>query len=263
VDDLVPALGWLVAALLLSVERVCYIWVARAPDHFRRSWARTPGTRDVSPVDVVHGLFLGFKVLQAAVFLAWCHSYGDGRLWPPEGPMGVVLAGACLVAAGQGLSAAVFYRLGRVGVFYGNRFDEHVPWCREFPFSVLQHPQYVGALLTIWGFFILMRFPHDDWWALPVVETVYYTGRAARGAWPPCTRAGPQRVSSSSTLRDAASGVEYIVPVVIRVNLSRDSSYALLVSGMAPTLGAISAADRRYSATNARISGRVARSAWT
>jgi methylene-fatty-acyl-phospholipid synthase len=49
-----------------------------------------------------------------------------------------------------------------------------LPWCRAFPFSVLQHPQYVGTVLSIWGFFLVMRFPHDDWYLLPIVETVYY-----------------------------------------------------------------------------------------
>jgi len=51
--------------------------------------------------------------------------------------------------------------------------------CRAFPFSLLSHPQYVGTVLTIWGAFLLLRFPHDDWYALPVLETIYYTA----GAW--------------------------------------------------------------------------------
>ena len=69
---------------------------------------------------------------------------------------------------------SVLYRLGKVGVFYGNKFGHAIPWCRAFPFSLLKHPQYVGAVLTIWGFFLVMRFPHDDWYLLPTLETVYY-----------------------------------------------------------------------------------------
>jgi methylene-fatty-acyl-phospholipid synthase len=68
----------------------------------------------------------------------------------------------------------VFRRLGEVGVFYGNRFGYDVPWSEQFPFSVLKHPQYVGATLSIWGFFLMMRFPHNDWLMLPSLETVYY-----------------------------------------------------------------------------------------
>ena len=29
-------------------------------------------------------------------------------------------------------------------------------------------------MLTIWGGFLLVRFPHEDWYALPALETIYY-----------------------------------------------------------------------------------------
>jgi protein-S-isoprenylcysteine O-methyltransferase Ste14 len=53
-----------------------------------------------------------------------------------------------------------------------------VPWCQGFPYSLFKHPQYVGTLLSIWGFFLLMAFPHDGWYLIPMLETVYYTGGA-------------------------------------------------------------------------------------
>ena len=28
--------------------------------------------------------------------------------------------------------------------------------------------------MSIWGFFLIMRFPHGDWFVLPALETVYY-----------------------------------------------------------------------------------------
>ena len=49
-----------------------------------------------------------------------------------------------------------------------------VAWVRGLPFSLLKHPHYVGTLLSIWGFFVLMRFPHGDWIVLPLLETAYY-----------------------------------------------------------------------------------------
>jgi phosphatidyl-N-methylethanolamine N-methyltransferase len=69
------------------------------------------------------------------------------------------------------VNVCVFYRLGNIGVFYGNH---EVPWNHRFPFSIIDHPQYVGALLTIWGFFLVARFPRDDWLFLPVLEPAYY-----------------------------------------------------------------------------------------
>ena len=64
--------------------------------------------------------------------------------------------------------------LGRIGVLYGNKLGYRVHWSDKLPFSVFDHPQYAGALLSIWGFFFVMRFPHEHWWMLPALETVYY-----------------------------------------------------------------------------------------
>ncbi|HVO70401.1 MAG TPA: methyltransferase, partial [Aggregatilineaceae bacterium] len=99
---------------------------------------------------------------------------GNGALFPLSGSVLSCSVGMGLIVFGQILNLGVFYRLGKVGVFYGNRFGHQVSWCRKFPFSWFKHPQYTGALLSIWGFFLVMRFPHDDWYLLPALETVYY-----------------------------------------------------------------------------------------
>jgi methylene-fatty-acyl-phospholipid synthase len=165
---------FLCAAILLSLERICYLWIWCAPDAFR-AWYKRFGVLDSwDPVDVLQLLFFGFKGLQITVFLAWCFIYGNGALLPLSGSALSLSLGAVLIVVGQMLNVSVFYRLGKVGVFYGNRFGHQVLWCRKFPFSWIQHPQYVGALLSIWGFFVVMRFPHDDWYILPMLETVYY-----------------------------------------------------------------------------------------
>jgi methylene-fatty-acyl-phospholipid synthase len=167
-------LALLVAAALLSLERICYIWVWRFPGSFGRL-CRGPlkgvlGER----VDALRRLFYGFKLIQLLVFAGWCYVYGDGSLWPAGGTLAATSAGLLLIATGQMLNIGVFYRLGNNGVFYGNRFGFELPWQSAFPFSLLAHPQYVGAVLSIWGFFIAARFPHPDWYLLPSLETVYY-----------------------------------------------------------------------------------------
>jgi methylene-fatty-acyl-phospholipid synthase len=112
------------------------------------------------PVQVLEKLFYCFKGIQITVFLGWCYFYGKGCLLPASG-IGCWL-GAALIVMGQGLNLSVFYRLEKIGVFYGKKLGYEVPWCQRFPFSVLTHPQYVGTLLSIWGFFLVMRFPHGD-----------------------------------------------------------------------------------------------------
>ncbi|HEY7651966.1 MAG TPA: methyltransferase [Methylomirabilota bacterium] len=166
----------LVAALLLAVERGCYVWIARAPGSFRRWCARPPVARLGEPIAVVRALFIAFKALQATVFVGWCLLLGGGSPTPRDGVAWGL--GAVLMLVGQMLSVLVFYRLGRVGIFFGDRLGYEVQWCRAFPFSVLTHPQYIGAVMTIWGFFVITRFPHDDWILLPVLETVYYVAGA-------------------------------------------------------------------------------------
>jgi methylene-fatty-acyl-phospholipid synthase len=108
------------------------------------------------------------------VFISWCLVFGRGSLWPIEADAGVVALAVAAMLAGQALNVGVFVRLGQVGVFYGNKFGYRVPWCCGFPFSLCADPQYVGTVLSIWGFFLVMRFPHGDWFILPTLETVYY-----------------------------------------------------------------------------------------
>jgi len=169
------------AALLLSLERLAYVVIWRAPERFHSVCDRAgPSLED--PVAALEALFLLFKTIQIGVFVWWCWAFGPLPPFMWGGRLVPVSAGALLVTAGQALNASVFFRLGRVGVFYGSRFGRYVPWCRRFPFSWFEHPQYVGAVLSIWGVFLVMRFPADDWLALPVLETVYYlAGARAEG----------------------------------------------------------------------------------
>jgi phosphatidyl-N-methylethanolamine N-methyltransferase len=167
-----------VAAALLSIERICYIWAWRYPDSFRNFCALPAVSSLGPPVAALQTLFYGFKGIQLIVFFGWCLFFGQGSILPLAGNVFSCALGGVLIGTGQFLNASVFWRLGETGVFYGNRYGYEVPWCSEFPFSLLKHPQYAGTLLSIWGFFLLMRFPHPDWLVLPALETVYYVAGA-------------------------------------------------------------------------------------
>jgi methylene-fatty-acyl-phospholipid synthase len=159
------------AAALLAIERVAYAWIWHRPEAFR-ALCRRGGIDE--PVDALQTAFYGFKALQLTVFAAWCWHFGEASGWPGNATEPAGLLGLALIGAGQTLNASVFLRLGRVGVFYGNRLGHATEWREGFPFSLLDHPQYVGAVLSIWGLFLLARHPHDDWFVLPLLETVYY-----------------------------------------------------------------------------------------
>lgn len=164
----------LVSAVLLSFERITYFLVSRYPDRWYRLCQRPPLASLGGPVDALNGLFYGFKVIQGAVFLYWWMYYGDTWVPLPTAEGIALILGLVLVGAGVLLNSLVFSKLGRTGVFYGAQMGYDVPWITTFPFSVMRHPQYFGALLCIWGLFVVMRFPHDDWYYLPVLETAFY-----------------------------------------------------------------------------------------
>src|SRR5262249_36151840 len=159
-------------AFLLSLERICYLWVWRKPAAFRCCSARPTWASIGTPVDVLAVLFSGFKALQLAVFAICCYVLCHGLLRRLNGTAMSRTPGSLLIAIGELLNIGVFYRLGKVGVFYGNKFGYRVPWQVGFPFCFFKHPQYVGTVLSIWGFFLLMRFPHDDWYVIPALESV-------------------------------------------------------------------------------------------
>ncbi|MGE3176713.1 MAG: methyltransferase [Vicinamibacterales bacterium] len=165
------------AALVLSLERICYVCVWRLPDRFLRVCGALKLSGPQAGPTGLRWLFYGFKGLQGLVFVAWCLSHGSG-LWPSPAPSWAVGVGAALVVVGQGLNVSVFRRLGADGVFYGCRFGRPVAWCREFPYSWFAHPQYVGAVVSITGLFLALRYPHPDWYVLPVLEAVYYMAGA-------------------------------------------------------------------------------------
>jgi methylene-fatty-acyl-phospholipid synthase len=169
----------MVAAVLLAIERVTYVWIWRRPDSFPALCRRAGWSSGGAAVHVLERLFWGFKLLQLLVFIGWCYAYANGSVWPAATRAMPAAIGTGLIVVGQILNLGVFYRLGLTGVFYGSRFGYEIEWSTEFPFSILSHPQYVGAVTSIWGFFIAMRFPHPDWFLVPMLETIYYS----IGAW--------------------------------------------------------------------------------
>ncbi len=51
----------------------------------------------------------------------------------------------------QALNIGIYRAIGHVGVYYGFKLGHQVPWVEGFPFNVVSHPQYVGAVLSVWG----------------------------------------------------------------------------------------------------------------
>lgn len=161
-------------AALLAIERVIYWYAWTRPNRFAARVRRCPLPSRNDPVRALRSLFYACKLIQLAVLVGWCMWFGQTWFPTPTAPIGMVAFGVALIAAGQVLNAGVMRKLGTDGVFYGNRFGRGVEWQTGFPFSLFPHPQYLGALISVWGFLLAMRYPNADWIVLPLVSTVYY-----------------------------------------------------------------------------------------
>lgn len=162
-----------VATLLLGIERVSYWYVWNHPERFAACVRLQPQLTGSDPVLALRRLFYGFKAIQVGVLLGWCMLFGS--TWLPLPTAGTAaLVGGLLLLIGQVLNFSVMWRLGHDGVFYGNRFGRPIEWQTGFPFSLVSHPQYLGALLSVWGFMLVMRYPDPDWIALPLVSSAWY-----------------------------------------------------------------------------------------
>lgn len=161
-------------AVLLAIERLTYWYAWTRPERFAARMRRFLGRRRADPVVVLKTLFFGFKAIQLGVLLGWCIWFSGNWIPWPTAPVSIIIAGVFLIAIGQVLNFSVMLRLGTEGVFYGNRFGRDVAWQTGFPFSLVAHPQYLGALLSVWGFMLAMRYPNADWSVLPLISTLYY-----------------------------------------------------------------------------------------
>ncbi len=70
-------------------------------------------------------------------------------------PLWRSLPGLLLVGAGQALNASVYAALGEAGVYYGVKLGAKVNWVTGWPYSYVRDPQYVGALLSLGGAYVL------------------------------------------------------------------------------------------------------------
>lgn len=63
----------------------------------------------------------------------------------------------------------VYQLLGESGTYYGVRFGKNVPWVTEFPFGVINDPQYVGSILSLLACLSWVPFLYILLWVLGYV----------------------------------------------------------------------------------------------
>jgi len=157
-------------AVLLSLERLMYGVVWKKPQTVSKA-AQLVGMKQKEP-EMIFNFVRGFKLVQMYVFGTWYWTHYGTNL--PSLSWTQFLIGVPLLLFGQILNFMVWYRIGIEGVCYGCKFGRDIPWCTQFPYSHFSHPQYLGAILTVWGMFVFSWNDCPDWYILPVMETMLY-----------------------------------------------------------------------------------------
>jgi methylene-fatty-acyl-phospholipid synthase len=81
--------------------------------------------------------------------------------------------GTLLILKGQLLNLYCFYLLKEEGIFYGNQYNKKLLWITSFPYNILNNPQYLGVVISIWG----LWFNTTDPYTIPILSSVlYYMG---------------------------------------------------------------------------------------
>ena len=167
------------AFLCLCVERACYTWVWVFTMSFERFCCRLEklGYKKESetPVDVVVRFFWVNKFFQYLGFASFYLATGP---FPKTFSPFAILSGLALVAVGQILNAGIYRAIGKNGVYYGCKFNQHVEWCTGFPFNVVTaHPQYLGSILTTFGAAIALATDshvESGWLGLAIAQAGLY-----------------------------------------------------------------------------------------
>lgn len=74
----------------------------------------------------------------------------------------------------QALNLGTYRAIGLTGVYYGTRLGRHVPWVDGWPFKYIDHPQYCGSAMTVWGALALLHSAMPM--PLSIGIAVYWTG---------------------------------------------------------------------------------------
>lgn len=168
---------FLLCSLCLSVERFCYTFVWCYPKKFLKFCELVRGTPldGPTPVDVIVNLFYINKFFQYGGFALFFFAT-DSRFQTPS--LFRIIVGTQLVALGQILNVGIYRAIGKKGVYYGCKFDQHAAWCTGFPFNVVTaHPQYLGSVLTTFGATLFLAYQHlvsKGWFGLAAMQAAQY-----------------------------------------------------------------------------------------
>ncbi len=168
---------FLLIILCLAFERMCYTIVWLFPSHFCH-WAENGPLRNLGePLDVIVFLFYVSKVFQFGSMGGFYAITADPVNLSQLSLLRIV-TGSQLLIVGQILNISIYNAIGKAGVYYGYKIGVPVPWVTGFPFNVFtMHPQYAGAVMTIFGAGVLLvteEHARRGLVAVAIIGALYY-----------------------------------------------------------------------------------------
>ena len=167
---------WLAVVAAMNLERVSYTVLWFKADKFKEVVEKSPVLKKKHPVDWVYSGFKFFKLLQFGTAAWWYLTVAPRVIFADITHVRWAIAVAW-ISLGQALNVGIYNAIGKDGVYYGFKLGRNVPWYEGFPFTVIHHPQYMGAILTEWGIFLLLATPAHivaGWYGLAVMQSIFY-----------------------------------------------------------------------------------------
>jgi methylene-fatty-acyl-phospholipid synthase len=158
--------AWL-CLVAFSLERLTYMYVWNYPHVWMKFCSRLPKSFG-KPCAILGNTLPCNKVIQASSVLLANYMSPMGlprRVTGEGGDLNeyAIFMGIQMFIIGQFLNWAVYATIGKKGVYYGCRLGEKVPWVEGPPFTMVVHPQYVGAILSLFGLGLVTITPwHAD-----------------------------------------------------------------------------------------------------
>lgn len=162
---------WYLTAAVLSIPHILYYSIWTNPRRFQALYKtdvairKESGTKSLRVTEFFMMIATSLKCIQMLVIITFIKKL-TGSFLPPFNFNFSKLVAVVLLGVGQSLNAGIYNAIGVDGVYYGVRLGYKIPWYKGFPFEFLgfpiYHPQYIGAVLSIWGlafFFELQAFP--------------------------------------------------------------------------------------------------------
>jgi hypothetical protein len=160
-------------------ERFLYTFVWVAPKLYTKMVSMIGTGPMFEPIEFLFQGFVLCKGLQAGAFIQLYLRCGVPPIWETSDfSIWQMTTGISMMAVGQILNMWIYAAIGKKGVYYGCRLGAKIPWVYGRPFSLCPyHPQYVGAVLTIFGGVIALATPQHcekGWLALCAGQLVSY-----------------------------------------------------------------------------------------